>query len=41
MIPVTCVVNELNDQKKIVDQVYGEVCKKLGHSRAFRSCTGR
>ena len=30
MIPVTCTVNELNDQKEIVNRVYPEVCKKLG-----------
>lgn len=30
MIPVTCAVNELNDQKEIVNRVYPEVCKKLG-----------
>jgi len=30
MIPVTCTVNELNDQKAIVDRVYAEVCQKLG-----------
>lgn len=30
MIPVTCTVEELNDQKKIVDRVYPSVCKKLG-----------
>ncbi len=28
MIPVLCSVNELKDQKKIVEMVYGEVCKK-------------
>jgi pyruvate,orthophosphate dikinase len=30
MIPVTCTVNELNDQKQLVDKVYAEVLKKLG-----------
>lgn len=30
MIPVTCTVNELTEQRKIVDRVYGEVCEKLG-----------
>ncbi|MGE5527560.1 MAG: pyruvate, phosphate dikinase, partial [Patescibacteria group bacterium] len=30
MIPVTGNVNELNDQKAIVDRVYKEVCAKLG-----------
>lgn len=30
MIPVTCSVTELDDQKKIVDRVYSETCKKLG-----------
>lgn len=29
MIPVTCSVNELNNQKAIVDQIYSEVCKEL------------
>lgn len=29
MIPVTCTVNELTDQRKIVDRVYSEVCTKL------------
>lgn len=29
MIPVTCSVEELNDQKVIFDKVYAEVCKKL------------
>lgn len=28
MIPVTCTVNELSHQKKIVDRVYKEVCEK-------------
>ena len=28
MIPVTCTVNELSHQKKIVDRVYKEVCKR-------------
>ncbi len=30
MIPVTCTVNELTHQRKIVDQVYAEVCAKTG-----------
>ncbi len=30
MVPVTCTVNELNHQKKIVDKIYKEVCAKLG-----------
>jgi pyruvate,orthophosphate dikinase len=30
MVPVTCHVNELNNQKVIVDRVYPEVCAKLG-----------
>ncbi|MFA5113518.1 MAG: pyruvate, phosphate dikinase [Candidatus Margulisiibacteriota bacterium] len=30
MIPVTCTVNELNNQKALVDKVYAEVCAKLG-----------
>jgi pyruvate,orthophosphate dikinase len=30
MIPVTCTVNELNNQKALVDKVYAEVCQKLG-----------
>jgi pyruvate, orthophosphate dikinase len=30
MVPVTCTVNELIHQKKIVDQVYKEVCEKTG-----------
>ncbi|MGI5871272.1 MAG: pyruvate, phosphate dikinase [Bacillota bacterium] len=30
MIPVTCDVAELNDQKAIVDRVYAEVCQKHG-----------
>ena len=29
MIPVTCDVNELKEQKNIVDRVYKEVCKKF------------
>ena len=29
MIPVTCTVNELIHQKKIVDRVYKEVCEKM------------
>jgi pyruvate,orthophosphate dikinase len=33
MIPVTCTVNEVNDQKKIVDAVYAATCKKLGLSK--------
>jgi pyruvate,orthophosphate dikinase len=33
MIPVTCTVNEIIDQKKLVDKVYGEVCKSLGLSK--------
>jgi len=33
MIPVTCTVNEITDQKKLVDKVYGEVCKSLGLSK--------
>ena len=28
MVPVTCTVNELSHQKKIVDRVYREVCKE-------------
>ena len=28
MVPVTCTFNELSHQKKIVDQVYKEVCEK-------------
>ncbi|MEO8416002.1 MAG: pyruvate, phosphate dikinase [Ginsengibacter sp.] len=28
MVPVTCTVNELTHQKKIVDRVYKEVCEK-------------
>lgn len=28
MIPVTCTVNELTNQKEIVDRVYKEVCEK-------------
>ncbi len=28
MVPVTCTVNELEHQKKIVDRVYKEVCEK-------------
>ena len=30
MVPVTCHVSELNNQKMIVDRVYAEVCAKLG-----------
>ena len=30
MIPVTCSVNELNHQYKIIAEVYEEVCKKFG-----------
>jgi pyruvate,orthophosphate dikinase len=30
MIPVTCTVAEIDDQKVIVDRVYKEVCQKLG-----------
>ncbi len=30
MIPVTCTVAEINDQKVIVDRVYKEVCEKVG-----------
>lgn len=30
MIPVTCTVNELADQRKLVDEIYNEVCQKLG-----------
>jgi pyruvate,orthophosphate dikinase len=33
MIPVTCTVNELKDQKKIVEKVYQEVCQRLGVAR--------
>jgi len=29
MVPVTCTVNELSHQKKIVDEVYKEVCAKM------------
>ncbi|MBI1343465.1 MAG: pyruvate, phosphate dikinase [Terrimonas sp.] len=29
MVPVTCTVNELVHQKKIVDRVYKEVCQKM------------
>jgi len=28
MVPVTCTVNELIHQKRIVDRVYNEVCKE-------------
>jgi len=30
MIPVTCTVSELNNQKALVDKVYNEVCAKFG-----------
>jgi pyruvate,orthophosphate dikinase len=30
MVPVTCDVSELDVTKKVVDKVYGEVCKKFG-----------
>jgi len=30
MIPVTCSVNELNHQYKIIADIYQEVCKKFG-----------
>jgi pyruvate,orthophosphate dikinase len=30
MIPVTCAVTELNQQKEIVERVYKEVCAKVG-----------
>ena len=30
MIPVTCAVNELGHQRRIVDKVYKEVCQRLG-----------
>ena len=30
MVPVTCTVNELAHQKKIVDRIYKEVCEKQG-----------
>ena len=30
MVPVVGMVNELNDQKTLVDKIYGEVCKKYG-----------
>jgi pyruvate,orthophosphate dikinase len=33
MVPVTCAVNELIHQRKIVDQVYKEVCEKKGISK--------
>jgi pyruvate,orthophosphate dikinase len=33
MIPVTGLVTELTHQKKIVDKVYAEVCRKLGLKR--------
>jgi len=49
MIPVTCTVNELIHQKKIVDRVYKEVCEKTKmkkipylygtHDRNTKSCT--
>jgi pyruvate,orthophosphate dikinase len=30
MIPVTCTKSELDNQKKLVDEVYAEVCQKTG-----------
>jgi len=30
MVPVTCDVSELDVTKKVVDQVYAEICKKFG-----------
>ncbi|MGE5559411.1 MAG: pyruvate, phosphate dikinase [Bacillota bacterium] len=30
MIPVTCAVTELEDQKKLVDKIYRDVCQKVG-----------
>ena len=30
MIPVTCTVNELNNQKQLVDKIYAEVCATVG-----------
>jgi pyruvate, orthophosphate dikinase len=33
MVPVTCDVSELDVTKKVVDQVYAEVCKKFGVSK--------
>lgn len=33
MVPVTCDVSELDYTKKIVDQVYGEVCKKYSFDK--------
>ncbi|MCM8768271.1 MAG: pyruvate, phosphate dikinase [Candidatus Omnitrophica bacterium] len=30
MVPVTCSVNELENQKRILEQVYSEVCASLG-----------
>ncbi len=33
MIPVTCTVNELIHQKKIVDKVYSEVCERMRMKR--------
>jgi len=30
MVPVTCTVNELTEQKAIVDRVYKEVCARVG-----------
>jgi pyruvate, orthophosphate dikinase len=33
MIPVTCTVNEMNNQKVLVDKVYREVLEKLGLER--------
>jgi pyruvate,orthophosphate dikinase len=29
MVPVTCTVNELSHQKKIVDKVYNDVCAEM------------
>jgi pyruvate,orthophosphate dikinase len=33
MVPVTCAVSELDNQKAIYDRVYSEVCLKLGLKR--------
>jgi pyruvate,orthophosphate dikinase len=33
MVPVTCDVSELDVTRKVVDQVYSEVCKKFGVSK--------
>jgi pyruvate,orthophosphate dikinase len=30
MIPLTCTVNEIRDQEKIINKVYAEVCEKFG-----------